>query len=72
MSSAVLDASALLALLNDEQGGALVAAALDRGAAIGAVNLSEVVAKLAESGMPEQDTDRRPGGSSASAGFRGL
>jgi len=55
MSSAVLDASALLALLNGESGGELVAAALGQGASIGAVNLSEVVAKLAELGVPEAD-----------------
>ncbi len=55
MSSAVLDASALLALLKREQGGEVVAEALAQGAAIGAVNLSEVVARLAEAGMPEPD-----------------
>ena len=55
MSSAVLDASALLALLNGEHGSEVVAEALGQGAAVGAVNLSEVVAKLAEFGMPEQD-----------------
>jgi len=53
MSSAVLDASALLALLNGEPGAEVVAAALGQGASIGAVNLSEVVAKLAELGVPE-------------------
>jgi PIN domain nuclease of toxin-antitoxin system len=49
----VLDASALLALLNREPGAELVAAALP-GAAVSAVNLSEVVVKLAEAGMPEK------------------
>ncbi len=48
----LLDASALLALLNDEPGGDRVAAHLP-GARISAVNLAEVVAKLAEHGMPE-------------------
>ena len=52
MSEAVLDASALLALLNSEPGAEKVAAVLS-GAMISAVNLSEVVAKLAEVGMPE-------------------
>ncbi len=52
MAEVVLDASALLALLNGEPGADLVAAALPR-AAISALNLSEVVAKLAEAGMPE-------------------
>ncbi len=51
MSRVVLDASAILALLNDEPGGERVAAALP-GAAVSAVNLSEVMAKLAENGMP--------------------
>ena len=47
----VLDASALLTLLNGERGTERVAAMLP-GAVLGAVNLSEVVAKLAERGMP--------------------
>lgn len=49
---AVLDASALLALLQAEPGAARVAATLP-GARISAVNLAEVVGKLAERGMPE-------------------
>ncbi len=53
MPEAVLDASALLALLNNERGAGVVAAALPR-AAISAVNLSEVVAKLADAGMPKR------------------
>jgi len=52
LSNVVLDASALLALLNDETGSEVVAQELPE-ALIGAVNLSEVVAKLAEHGMPE-------------------
>ena len=52
MAEVVLDASALLALLNGEPGADLVAAALPQ-AAISALNLSEVVAKLAEAEMPE-------------------
>lgn len=47
----VLDASALLILLNDEPGGETVRHALS-GAAISAVNLSEVVAKLVDEGAP--------------------
>src|SRR5690348_11016078 len=54
MSEFVLDASALLALLGSEPGEDVVAQALARGAAISTVNLAEVVAKLAESGMPEE------------------
>ena len=53
MSDAVLDSSALLALLNSEPGEDVVAQAISRGAAIGAVNLAEVIAKLAEVGLPE-------------------
>ena len=53
MSEVVLDASALLALLNREPGAEEVEKTIP-GAAIGAVNLSEVVAKLAEGGMPEE------------------
>ena len=54
MSKVVLDASALLALLQDEPGGDRVLESLP-GAFISSVNLSEVVAKLAELGMPEPD-----------------
>lgn len=54
MSNAVLDASALLALLNEETGSEIVERYIP-GALINAVNLSEVIGKLAESGMPEND-----------------
>lgn len=50
----VLDASALLALLQDEPGAEAVAGALAR-SVISAVNLSEVVAKLTDHGMPLAD-----------------
>jgi len=53
VSSDVLDASALLALLNAEQGSEQVQAALAAGATMSAVNLSEVVAKLSEAGLSE-------------------
>lgn len=53
MADVVLDASALLALLNGEPGAERVAEALPL-AAISAINLSEVVGKLAEAGMPEE------------------
>jgi PIN domain nuclease of toxin-antitoxin system len=49
----VLDASALLALLNREAGADAVEAVLGE-ACIGAVNLAECLAKLAESGVPEK------------------
>ena len=51
--SVVLDASAVLVLLNSESGADVVTEALFD-AVISAVNLSEVVAKLSEGGMPEQ------------------
>ncbi len=53
MSSAVLDASALLALLNQEEGSEQVGELVATGAIISAVNLSEVAAKLSLVGMPE-------------------
>ncbi len=46
----VLDSSAILALLNHETGAAQVEAVLDR-AIVGAANLSEVAAKLADKGL---------------------
>lgn len=52
MSETVLDATAVLALLNDEPGADLVASLLQT-AVISTVNLAEVVSKLAEAGMPE-------------------
>lgn len=52
MSKIVLDASALLVLLNHEPEAALVEEALPR-AVISAINLSEVVAKLSDSGVSE-------------------
>ena len=50
MSSVVLDASALLCLLNDERGADRVADVLSR-CVIGATNLAEVVSKLRERGL---------------------
>ncbi len=54
MPRVVLDASALLALLNAEPGSRSVEENLS-GAAISAVNLSEVISKLAERGMPQPE-----------------
>jgi PIN domain nuclease of toxin-antitoxin system len=51
VARAVLDASALLALLNSEPGSRIVEESLED-ATISAVNLSEVVSKLSERGMP--------------------
>ena len=52
MSDYVLDASALLALLNAEDGAELVGDLLPD-AVVSAVNLAEVVARLTEIGMPQ-------------------
>jgi PIN domain nuclease of toxin-antitoxin system len=58
MSSAgyVLDASALLAALNEEPGAQSIQAVLEE-AQISAVNLSEVVAKLQDRGVPDAEID---------------
>ncbi|GAQ00105.1 type II toxin-antitoxin system VapC family toxin [Leptolyngbya sp. NIES-2104] len=53
MSEVVLDASAVLALLNQEPGGEIVAQFIEQ-ASISAVNFSKVVTKLAEAGTPEE------------------
>ncbi len=58
---AVLDASALLALLNDESGADAAARAVPHGL-LCAVNHSEVVAKLSEAGMPDSDIVAALGG----------
>jgi ribonuclease VapC len=50
----VLDASAVLALMDGEPGQDAVAAVLP-GALVSSVNLAEVVSKLAERGMPASD-----------------
>jgi PIN domain nuclease of toxin-antitoxin system len=52
MSSRVLDASALLALLNCESGSEIVMTFLPN-VVMSSVNFSEVVAKLADAGRPE-------------------
>jgi PIN domain nuclease of toxin-antitoxin system len=54
VAEVVLDASALLALLNAEPGSELVSAALP-GAAMSSVNYSEVVARLSDSGLPPKE-----------------
>ena len=54
-ATSVLDASALLAYLNDEAGAQVVEDSLVRGAAISAVNLAEVLSKLAEVGEDPQE-----------------
>ena len=68
--ASILDASALLALLQDEPGATAVVEAIEAGAAISTVNFSEVLAKLAERGAHvrsamatiRQAVDRADGG----------
>ena len=50
MAAALLDASALLAYLADEPGAGRVQGAIAAGAAVSAVNLAEVLSKLADRG----------------------
>lgn len=54
MSNFVLDASALLALLNEEPGKDLVADAIGD-CSISAVNYCEVIGKLIDAGVPDDD-----------------
>src|SRR5439155_25627545 len=54
MASAVLDASAILAVLNAETGAEIVIAALDD-AVVSAVNYAEVMSKLVERGASRAD-----------------
>jgi ribonuclease VapC len=60
VNDVVLDASALLAVLRSEPGTERVEPRLE-GAGIGAVNLSEVIAKLDEDGVPEAEIRRAIG-----------
>lgn len=53
--ASVLDASAALALLNDEDGSEVVSDAVADGAAISVVNLAEVLSKVAERGGDPAD-----------------
>ncbi|MDR3394784.1 MAG: type II toxin-antitoxin system VapC family toxin [Parasulfuritortus sp.] len=52
MSSYVLDASAVLALLNEEPGAEKVQALIDRGdCAVSVINVTEVLSKLSDHGL---------------------
>lgn len=57
MSRVVIDASAVLALLNQESGSEEILQYIGN-AAISSVNLSEVIAKLADAGIPEADINQ--------------
>jgi PIN domain nuclease of toxin-antitoxin system len=59
VSSAVLDASALLAYLRDEPGATVVADAIAAGAAISTVNLGEVFSRIADRGADPGDVARQ-------------
>ena len=50
----IIDASALLALLQDEPGSAITEKALETGS-MSAANLSEVTSKLIQAGVPEKE-----------------
>ena len=56
MSEVILDASALLALLNDEPGATKVAEVLGE-ARMSSVNLAEVVSHFIHAGMPAAEVD---------------
>lgn len=57
-AASVLDASALLALVHDEPGAEPVAEAIAARAAIGIVNLAEVLSKLADAGKDPDEARR--------------
>jgi PIN domain nuclease of toxin-antitoxin system len=57
--SSVLDASALLAYLQDESGAEVVEEALARGSAMSAANWAEVLSKLAEAGQKPETVAKR-------------
>lgn len=53
--ASVLDASALMAVLHDEDGASVVVEAIGEGAAISVANWAEVLSKLAEAGRNPED-----------------
>jgi ribonuclease VapC len=57
VSKYLLDASAVLAVLNAETGADIVLSALTAGGSISAVNFSEVVSKLADKDLTEVETN---------------
>ncbi len=58
MSSSVLDASALLTILLAERGAQRTLEATRRGAALGTVNLAEVVTRMQDIGASEEEIRR--------------
>jgi PIN domain nuclease of toxin-antitoxin system len=61
-SQVVVDASAVLALLNGEPGAAVVERTLGTGCVISAVNLSEVAGKLIDVGLTQREVREAVGG----------
>ncbi|MGH2618927.1 MAG: type II toxin-antitoxin system VapC family toxin [Thermomicrobiales bacterium] len=59
VAGVVLDASALLAYLQDEPGSETVEAAIDFGAVINVVNYAEVLSRLADAGQEPATAHRR-------------
>jgi PIN domain nuclease of toxin-antitoxin system len=57
LSKAVLDASAVIAYLQDEPGADVVDVALRDGSWISSVNLAEVASKLVDFGYPPEEID---------------
>lgn len=55
MSSFILDASAVLAVLNREPGAEYVLDALEDGGVLGSINLAEVVSHLANLGFSQEE-----------------
>lgn len=62
MSDAVLDASVVIAYLNNEPGQTVVTEVLQDGAVMSAVNVAEVAAWLADGGMTEDAVERTMNG----------
>ena len=67
-AQAILDASALLALMYDEAGADRVEAVLRRGAAISTVNWAEAISRMAERGEPTAVSEPRINTTVAAAG----
>jgi ribonuclease VapC len=59
VSNSVVDSSAVLILIQDEPGAAEAASVVAAGTLISSVNFSEVVAKLADRGIPEREIQSR-------------
>ena len=57
MTVCVIDTSAVLSHLQDEDGGDVAFDWLERGAAISILNVQELVSKLAEAGMGREDVE---------------